>query len=231
MKKWQLTFLLVEKIHFHFHRRKFSTFCHHFQWPQCCTCSMLFTIRLPRYICTFYTCRHIVSLVYIKDESFHTKLASHYIGQVLKLYAEDNTSQRLKEARERLLMFLEESQYYHAPVLLSQVHDTELYRECALLYGRVSCNVELTVIEIFKLPLFQMEEHEKALTLLAHKLKDFQQAEKYCCFHSQVCYMDSSILATHRVILCTSPGQEQTLQAKLISNAFGSVSTTKRQRS
>ena len=31
-----------------------------------------------------------------------------------------------------------------------------------------------------------MEEHEKALTLLAHKLKDFKQAEEYCCLYSQV---------------------------------------------
>ena len=77
-------------------------------------------------------------IVLWQDELFHTKLASHYIDEVLKLFGEDNAAQRLKVARERLQTFLEESQYYHAPVLLSKVHDTELYRECALLYGRVS---------------------------------------------------------------------------------------------
>lgn len=31
-----------------------------------------------------------------------------------------------------------------------------------------------------------MEEHEKALTLLAHKLKDYKQAKEYCHLYSQV---------------------------------------------
>ncbi len=31
-----------------------------------------------------------------------------------------------------------------------------------------------------------MDEHEKALTLLAHKLKDYKQAEEYCRLYSQV---------------------------------------------
>lgn len=101
-----------------------------------------------------------------KEEFFHTKLASYYIDEVLRLSKEENASQRLLSAQERLLAFLESSQCYRAPVLLDRVHDTELYRECALLYGR-------------------MEEHEKALTLLAHKLKDFTQAEEYCCLYSQ----------------------------------------------
>ena len=32
----------------------------------------------------------------------------------------------------------------------------------------------------------QMDEHEKALSLLAHKLKDYVQAEEYCHLYSQV---------------------------------------------
>ena len=32
----------------------------------------------------------------------------------------------------------------------------------------------------------QMDEHEKALSLLAHKLKDYQGAEKHCIHYSQV---------------------------------------------
>lgn len=57
----------------------------------------------------------------------------------------------------------------------------------------------------------QMEEHEKALTLLAHKLKDFTQAEEYCCLYSQVHSKDDcSIVSVHMLELtrtaadCTS---------------------------
>ena len=79
-----------------------------------------------------------VLIVAVQDESVHTKLGSCYIDEVLKLSSDENALQRLKSSRENLLTFLQESQYYQAPVLLSKVHDTELYRECALLYGRVS---------------------------------------------------------------------------------------------
>ena len=44
---------------------------------------------------------------------------------------------RLQAAREKLLQFLESSAHYHAPQLLSKVQDSDLYKECALLYGRV----------------------------------------------------------------------------------------------
>lgn len=67
---------------------------------------------------------------------------------MLKLIGEDNASQRLKVARERVLGFLESSQYYQAPVLLSQVHDSILYRECALLYGRVSIDYNYMIVDI-----------------------------------------------------------------------------------
>ena len=40
-----------------------------------------------------------------------------------------------------------------------------------------------------------MEEHEKALGLLTHRLKDYRGAEKYCTTHSQV-------LCAHTCMLC-----------------------------
>ncbi len=48
---------------------------------------------------------------------------------------------RLGAARQKLLEFLESSSHYHAPQLLSKVQDSDLHRECALLYGRVSGRV------------------------------------------------------------------------------------------
>ena len=74
----------------------------------------------------------------LQEESFHTRLANYYLDDVMKLQSEgDSATGRLKAARQKLLGFLTSSAYYRAPEVLSRVHDTELYRECAVLYGRV----------------------------------------------------------------------------------------------
>lgn len=82
-----------------------------------------------------------------QEESHHTKLASYYLDDVLKLSSEpppatqqqlDVSKEQLDASREKLLNFLETSPYYRAPELLSKVQDSDLHRECALLYGRVS---------------------------------------------------------------------------------------------
>ncbi len=39
--------------------------------------------------------------------------------------------------REKLQQFLESSTLYQAPELLSQMQDTDMHMECAILYGRV----------------------------------------------------------------------------------------------
>ncbi|XP_064384439.1 transforming growth factor-beta receptor-associated protein 1 homolog isoform X2 [Halichondria panicea] len=110
---------------------------------------------------------HIIHGQGSKEERYHTKLAGYYLDTVLALSEEGSqSSMRLGAARQKLLEFLESSSHYHAPQLLSKVQDSDLHRECALLYGR-------------------MDEHEKALTLLAHKLKDYKQAEEYCRLYSQ----------------------------------------------
>ena len=73
-----------------------------------------------------------------QEERYHTKLASLYLDEVLRLSAEGSpSSARMSAARQSLLEFLEGSSHYHAPQLLSKVQDSELHRECALLYGRV----------------------------------------------------------------------------------------------
>ncbi len=74
-----------------------------------------------------------------QEEHYHTKLASLYLDKVLTLSGEGSPSTaRLGAARQTLLGFLQTSAHYHAPQLLSKVQDSELHRECALLYGRVS---------------------------------------------------------------------------------------------
>ncbi|CAI8050652.1 Transforming growth factor-beta receptor-associated protein 1 [Geodia barretti] len=96
------------------------------------------------------------------EESFHTQLASSYLRQLLGLREETSAPDReLKRARVKLQGFLESSTRYNPACLLSEVVDTDMYRECSVLYGR-------------------MEEHEKALSLLVHKLRDYPMAQEYC---------------------------------------------------
>ena len=158
----------------------------------------------------------------------------------MKLLSEgESATGRLKAARQKLLGFLKSSTYYRAPELLSRVHDTELHRECAVLYGRVSglsktahlvrhsrCTVYIHVYSVYVLcdsvlMLYkcmqythcQMEEHEKALNLLAHKLKDYNAAVEYCRTHSQV--------ATHSYtcLLYTSPSPRDATLSRMPSSA------------
>ena len=75
----------------------------------------------------------------MQEEAYHTLLASYYLNDVLRLLSEgQSASERLKAARKKFLDFLEGSSQYRAPELLDKVQDTELYHECAVLYGRVS---------------------------------------------------------------------------------------------
>ena len=45
----------------------------------------------------------------------------------------------LSPSRVKLQGFLESSVYYAPACLLSEVVDTDMYRECSVLYGRVCC--------------------------------------------------------------------------------------------
>ena len=135
MKSWLFRFSPSERVLFLSQLTKYLSFYHLFQWQLCLTWSILYTSRALRFVQHF-----VISDVayHFQVESLHTKLASYYIDEVLKLLEDGSMKEKLKPARARLLSFLESSHCYRAPVLLSRVHDTELYRECALLYGRVS---------------------------------------------------------------------------------------------
>ncbi|KJE88502.1 TGF beta receptor associated protein [Capsaspora owczarzaki ATCC 30864] len=102
------------------------------------------------------------------EEKYHTQLALLYLDDVQEQFklvkssqATDDDRQNLSDARGRLAELLETSNYYRVPVLLGRIRDTELYSECAILYGK-------------------MDEHEKALSILVHRLQDFKGAERYC---------------------------------------------------
>jgi hypothetical protein len=98
----------------------------------------------------------------LESEKYHTQLALLYLDEVLQLRANTATPRdKLRTSRHQLNRLLEHSSQYRVSVLLSRVKDTDLYSECAILYGK-------------------MGEHKKALDLLVHRVKDYVAAEKYC---------------------------------------------------
>ncbi|XP_048388257.1 transforming growth factor-beta receptor-associated protein 1 homolog isoform X2 [Stegostoma tigrinum] len=109
---------------------------------------------------------HLVFDRNVQKEKYHTHLAILYLDKVLKLHSQSGSiSEELISARRSLKILLQHSNLYRVHLLLGKIKDTDLYMECAILHGK-------------------LEEHEKALEILVHKLKDFEAAEDYCLWNS-----------------------------------------------
>eukprot|EP00794_Sanderia_malayensis_P017011 gene17011-18724_t len=90
-----------------------------------------------------------------------------YLDEVLKIMKERiQVPERLKQARKRLQDLLELSSLYRVSTLLNKIGDLELHNEIAILYGK-------------------LDQHDKALEILVHKLKDHAAAERHCIVSSQ----------------------------------------------
>ncbi|XP_069747219.1 transforming growth factor-beta receptor-associated protein 1 homolog isoform X2 [Narcine bancroftii] len=109
---------------------------------------------------------HLVFERNIQKEKYHTHLAVLYLDKVLELHTQEGNVSQLTSARCSLKNLLQHSNLYRVHLLLGKVKDTDLHMECAILHGK-------------------LEEHEKALEILVHKLKDFQAAEDYCFWNSK----------------------------------------------
>ncbi|KAG9348674.1 hypothetical protein JZ751_028991 [Albula glossodonta] len=102
----------------------------------------------------------------VQKEKFHTHLAVLYLEKVLSLLSQSPVpDQEVTEAREQLQNLLKESSLYRVQLLLGKLENTELLLERATLHGK-------------------LEEHDKALHILVHQLKDFPAAEHYCLWAS-----------------------------------------------
>uniref|UniRef100_A0A3P9JGF7 Transforming growth factor, beta receptor associated protein 1 n=1 Tax=Oryzias latipes TaxID=8090 RepID=A0A3P9JGF7_ORYLA len=86
---------------------------------------------------------------------------------VLSLLSDSSAdAEPLTKARERLQAFLRESNLYRVQFLLGKIEDCEqLLLERATLHGK-------------------LEEHDKALHILVHKLRDIPSAEAFCVWAS-----------------------------------------------
>ncbi|GIY25978.1 transforming growth factor-beta receptor-associated protein 1 [Caerostris darwini] len=98
----------------------------------------------------------------LEKEKFHTHLAVLYMDnvlQILKLPEPEQTD--LNDSRKKLQHLLHSSSLYRVQLLLGKATESNLHKECAILYGK-------------------LEEHEKALKILVHQLQDHDAAEDYC---------------------------------------------------
>ncbi|XP_055953561.1 transforming growth factor-beta receptor-associated protein 1-like [Argiope bruennichi] len=98
----------------------------------------------------------------LEKEKFHTHLAVMYMDNVLQILKLPEPEQTyLNDARKKLQHLLHSSSLYRVQLLLGKATESNLHKECAILYGK-------------------LEEHEKALKILVHQLQDHAAAEDYC---------------------------------------------------
>ncbi|CAH1787439.1 unnamed protein product [Owenia fusiformis] len=121
--------------------------------------------RYPRAVITYL--EYLVFQKKSQKEKYHTHLAVLYLDNVFKLL-ESSTSSKENIDRERckLRHMLQTSNLYRVQLLLGKVKETDMYAESAILYGKLG-------------------DHDKAIRILVHKLKDFGQAENYCILNSK----------------------------------------------
>uniref|UniRef100_W5KQR2 Transforming growth factor, beta receptor associated protein 1 n=1 Tax=Astyanax mexicanus TaxID=7994 RepID=W5KQR2_ASTMX len=111
---------------------------------------------------------HLVLENKVQKEKYHTQLAVLYADRVLGLLTRPAaTEEQLCSARRKLQHLLRESDLYRVQLLLGKLQDSELLlTERATLHGK-------------------LEEHDKALNILVHQLKNCRAAEDYCTWASQ----------------------------------------------
>ncbi|CAB3383602.1 Hypothetical predicted protein [Cloeon dipterum] len=124
-----------------------------------------------------------------QDEKFHSRLAVIYLESLLQMQKNGSSLEEISRFRKKFQRFLHESNLYRVQTVLSKIKGMGLDQETATLYGKLG-------------------DHDKALTILVHRLKDYSAAEEYCeantrgksksnsadLFHSLLnCYLDPSL--------------------------------------
>ncbi|XP_015670729.1 transforming growth factor-beta receptor-associated protein 1 [Protobothrops mucrosquamatus] len=124
-------------------------------------CLKKYPVSLVKYL------EYLVLEKRIKKEKYHTHLAVLYLNDVLHLKSLGAERQeKLTKMQTKLRSLLQRSDLYRVHFILDKIAGTDLHAECAILYGK-------------------LEEHEKALHILVHELKDFSAAEDYCLWNSE----------------------------------------------
>ncbi|XP_068124336.1 transforming growth factor-beta receptor-associated protein 1 isoform X2 [Hyperolius riggenbachi] len=110
---------------------------------------------------------HLVMDKMIQKEKYHTHLAVLYLEEILRLKSLHTLDQEeLEDLQQRFQNLLRQSDLYRVLLLIDKIKGTDLHIERAILHGK-------------------LEEHDQALNILVHHLKDFTAAESYCVWNSQ----------------------------------------------
>ncbi|XP_069493019.1 transforming growth factor-beta receptor-associated protein 1 isoform X2 [Ambystoma mexicanum] len=110
---------------------------------------------------------HLVLDTGMQKEQYHTHLAVLYLDEVLRLKSLSlECCEELPELQIKLRRLLQQSDLYRVHLLLDKIKNSDLHLERSILYGK-------------------LEEHDKALNILVHQLKDFAAAEEYCLWNSE----------------------------------------------
>ncbi|KAF4527983.1 hypothetical protein B566_EDAN016638 [Ephemera danica] len=109
---------------------------------------------------------HLVLEKEVMKENLHTQLALLYLENILKMKKKCVDENSIAEARKKFQFLLQESSIYRVHLLLGKLKGTDLDQETATLYGKIG-------------------EHDKALDILVHRLRDYKAAETYCEINTQ----------------------------------------------
>ncbi|EXX74415.1 Vam6p [Rhizophagus irregularis DAOM 197198w] len=110
---------------------------------------------------------HIIYVLKDPTPDFHNKLIFKYLANVQKLESQKSESnseevgEEIEDTNKRLLKFLDESMHYKAEKILGRLRLDDFYEARAILLSRLG-------------------QHDQALNIYVHKLKNEKLAEEYC---------------------------------------------------
>ncbi|KAF9438235.1 Vam6/Vps39-like protein [Entomortierella beljakovae] len=115
--------------------------------------------RLSLDLCVIYL-EHIIHELHDQTSEYHNTLVVSYLAQIQRDSA-DGKEESVQKTRSNLLEFLDDSTFYKAERILSRLPVDGCYEERAILLSRIG-------------------QHDQALNIYVHKLRNFQAAEEYC---------------------------------------------------
>ncbi|KAF9378916.1 Vacuolar morphogenesis protein 6 [Podila verticillata] len=116
--------------------------------------------RLSLDLCVVYL-EHIIHELGDQTSEFHNTLVVSYLAQIQRDSAVTGKDETVQKTKAKLLQFLDESTFYKAERILSRLPVDSCYEERAILLSRIG-------------------QHDQALNIYVHKLRNFQAAEEYC---------------------------------------------------
>uniref|UniRef100_F7CRS3 Transforming growth factor beta receptor associated protein 1 n=1 Tax=Equus caballus TaxID=9796 RepID=F7CRS3_HORSE len=125
------------------------------------TCLKKYPKALVKYL------EHLVVDRSLQKEEYHTRLALLYLDEVLRQGpSTGGRGAEVTETQAKLRQLLQKSDLYRVHFLMDRIQGAGLPMESAILHGK-------------------LEEHEEALRILVHELRDFSAAEDYCLWRSE----------------------------------------------